>query len=248
MLLEALQDIPSSVSAIVKGQTFREPDPERAEDYIRCGYARIPVPKSNGSDVLSWPGCTVAILASGPSLSVKQCDAVRVWREQPMRRVIAINTTFRRSPWADVIYACDGEWWKVYHEEVAITVTGEKWTQDAGAAKAYGLKLVKSVRGKGLSTVPGVIHQGESSGYQAIGLCWQANAASVLLLGFDNHGDHWHGNHPSPLSKVNPFAQWAKNYAQMAVDCKAAGMDVINCTPKTQLRAFPVKPWQDVFA
>ncbi len=249
MLLEALQDIPSSVSAIMKGQTFREPDPARAQDYLVSGMARVPVPKSNGSDFLSWPGAAVAILASGPSLSVEQCDAVKAWRDaDPTRKVVAINTTFRRAPWADVLYACDEAWWKIYADEVAITFAGQKWTQDAGAAKAYGLKLMRSMRGTGLSKVEGVIHQGESSGYQAIGLLWQGKVAKVYLLGYDNHGNHWHGNHPSPLNKNNPYARWATNLGQLAKDCDEAGMDIVNCTPKSALKAFPAAPWQDVFA
>lgn len=250
MLLEALQDVPSSVSAIRKGDVFREPDPDRAQDYIASGVARVPPLKvGNGSDVLSWPGASVVILASGPSLSVEQCDAVRAWRgDDPLRKVMTINTTFRRAPWADLLYACDGEWWKVYQEEVTITFTGERWTQDVDAAKNFGLKLMKSRRDKGLSTEPGMINQGESSGYQAIGLCWQAKASTVYLLGYDNHGDHWHGKHPSPLNKANPYPTWARNYAPMAGQCKAAGLEVINCTPKSQLKAFPMRDWQEVFA
>lgn len=249
MLLEALQDVPSSVSAIRKGDVFREPDPDRARDYIKSGLARAPLIKAgNGSDVLSWPGATVVILASGPSLSVEQCDAVKVWRDiDASRHVITVNTSFRRAPWADVVYACDGEWWNLYHEEVEISATGERWTQDVDAAAKYGLKLMKSARGKGLSLAPGLINQGESSGYQSIGLCWQAKAAKVYLLGFDNHGDHWHGKHPSPLNKINPYARWAGNYDQMAKDCKAAGLEVINCTPKSALRTFPAMDWREVF-
>ncbi len=250
MELVALKDIPSCVSLIREGDTFHELNPVQGQEWIDTGYAALPTPKlPTGSDILSWPGITVVALASGPSLSVEQCDAVRVWRDaQPdQRRVAVINTTFRRAPWADLLYACDGAWWNVYHEEVAATFSGAKWTQDGEAAKKYGLKFIKSKRDKGLSTQVGVINQGESSGYQLLGLLQQAGAPRVYLLGYDNKGDHWHGKHPSPLTKTNPFTNWAANYEVFAEDCKLVSFEVVNLTPKTALRAFPTQNWREVF-
>ena len=256
--LVALQAIPGTIQ-IVPGQTFRELDPERAAQWLRTGLAKVPdMPNSRGWNGLRWDGATVAILASGESLSAEQCAAVKAWRDRDpiLRKAIAINTSFRRAPWADVIYACDSQWWNAvdkghvltHIEEARAECLGELWTQDDEAARKHGVKLIRSDRGKGLSRVPGRINQGMSSGYQAIGLAWQAGAVAALLLGYDNRGGHWHGAHPKGLEKTNPYATWAKNLGELAADCKGAGFAVTNCTPGSALKMFHVEPWQEVFA
>ena len=67
-----------------------------------------------------WPSQTVAILASGPSLTREQCEQVR-----GRCRVIAVSnqgidndvggvTVPAFAPWADALYAADAKWWKCY--------------------------------------------------------------------------------------------------------------------------------------
>jgi hypothetical protein len=214
---------------------------------------------ARGWNGLLWDGCDVAILASGESLSVQQCEAVRAWRDMSpaFRKVIVINTTFRRAPWADVLYACDAAWWEgrdrtdmpKYVDEAKGRFAGELWTQDTDAAKNYGLKHIRSAPGKGLSRPPGLINQGANGGYQAIGLAYQSGARAAYLLGYDMHGRHWHGQHPGLLHRSNRFDIFLRNFVQLASDVATIeGFEVVNCTPKTALRSFPMRPWQEVFA
>lgn len=192
-------------------------------------------------DGIRWDDATVVILASGPSLTEAQCAAVKAWRDAgEARRVIAINTTFRRAPWADVLYACDAQWWIAFRKEVDMAFAGERWTQDE-LAVVYGVRRIASVRGKGLSRTPGVIHQGGNSGYQAINLAWQAGAARILLLGFDMQGTHWHGRYGNGLANTaaHLFEQWLVEFKPLAADLKTEGIDVVNCTPGGRLECFP---------
>ena len=197
---------------------------------------------------------TVVILASGPSLTVEQCEVVRDWREgsdmawrlnEPRRRVIAINNTFRRAPWADVLYGCDAPWWRVHHAEAAQVFAGQLWTQDRAAMELTRMHLVESVRNPGLGRMPGVIHQGGNGGYQAINLAWQAGAARIVLLGYDMHGTHWHGKHEHGLTNTPPwlFPQWIKNFDRLAADLE--DFDIVNCTPGSALRAFRTSALED---
>lgn len=192
---------------------------------------------------VNWSGSTVVILASGPSLSEAQCAAVKEWRQaetERARRVIAINNTFRRALWADMLYACDVHWWAVYLEEARATFAGELWTQDVRAQREHRIKYVESSRANGLGKRPGVIHQGGNSGYQAINLAYQAGAEKIVLAGFDMHGTHWHGKHGHGLPNTADwlFKLWVKNFDALAADLAAEGVDVVNCSPDSALRCF----------
>lgn len=249
MLLKALRDIPSSVGPIVKGQMFKEHNPMQAREWIDTGVAEeLKTVNSRGWNGLAWDNAEVVIMASGESLSEKQAYAVHAWRgTNPTRKVIVINTSYQRAPWADLLYACDGVWWKHYLAEVRSTFKGSCWTQQQDKAAEYGINLIRSRRSKGLSKDVGWINQGENSGYQAIGLAYWSGAARVYLLGFDLKGGHWHGDHPGTLNKVNRFSQWLKNFELLAQDCAAVGFEVVNCTPQSALKSFPRKDWKDVF-
>jgi hypothetical protein len=212
-----------------------------------------------GWDGLNWDGAEVAIMAGGESMLTEgMVDAVLAWHcGHELRRVIVINTTWRLAPWADVLYACDGAWWKgrdrtdaeMYVNEAKARFGGQLWTQDVQSAETFGLKLIRSTPGRGLERKIGIINQGANGGYQAIGLAYQAGARRCFLLGYDMHGRHWHGQHPGLLHRNQAFPTFLKNFQNLAADIAGVeDFEVINCTPKSLLRAFPMRPWQEVFA
>lgn len=267
MLLLALRPIPGPIQTL-PGQTFYELSDTQREHWISGGFARpldmavadddarpapaTVAPPALRNGVPNWTGMTVAILASGPSLTAEQCEAVGQWRAAGAdRRVIAINTTFRRAPFADMVYACDGTYWRAkalgaaqshVQEAVAAFGTGKIWTQDVNAAKEFGLNLIRSEPGQGLSRKAGVINQGMNSGYQAINIAFLGGARRMLLLGFDCKGGHWHGDHPAPLSNRLPHKQWLDRFVRLARDLQSEGITVVNCSPGTALHTFPEQP------
>ncbi len=240
MKLLALRTIPNSVGMIQAGQSFHTHD-EHGQQLIASGHARADDGTIAPGSGIRWPGATVVILASGPSLSIAQCDAVRAWRQQAAnRRVIAINTTFRRAPWADVLYACDAPWWRLHHAEVTATVRSELWTQDKEATRAFAVRHIESAALPGLGRRPGLIHQGGNSGYQAINLASQAGVAKIILLGYDMHGTHWHGRYENGLPNTAPhlFETWIANAKLLAADLAKDGIEVVNCTEGSALPWF----------
>lgn len=197
---------------------------------------------------LQWPNATAVIMASGPSLTAEQAEIVRKWRvlsPEGHRRVIAINTTYQRAPFADVLYACDLDWWDLYAQKVAAgewkPFEQQRWTQDIRAAQRHGCRYIESVNSPGLGRKPGLIHQGQNGAYQAINLAVQAGVRRIVLLGLDLHGSHWHGDHPLPLTnpKQYLFESWKRNFARLAEDLREDGVQVVNCSPRTELTAFP---------
>ena len=163
----------------------------------------------------------IAVIASGPSLTVEDCEAVR----QAGTPTIAVNSSWRIAPWASVLYAGDNCWWENYGHEAVITA--ERWTASRQAAIRYGLNFHKSV---GLS----------NSGARAIRFALERGANQVLLLGFDcsvAEGTHWHGEHPKT---GNPDAsrcrQWMRDFLKIAAEYPNR---VINCSRRTALTCFP---------
>ena len=76
-------------------------------------------------------GARVLIVASGPS-------AAQVPMEQAKGKsfVVAINESWRLCPWADMLYACDGTWWK--KRNGVPEFTGLRVSQDDGAKQFSG--------------------------------------------------------------------------------------------------------------
>ncbi|HEX9768426.1 MAG TPA: hypothetical protein VGA50_04545 [Kiloniellales bacterium] len=179
-----------------------------------------------------WAGETAVLVGSGPSLTPVQACATC-----GRARVLAVNDSWRAVPWADLLYACDGKWWDA-HQGVP-GFPGAKWTQDAGAAARWALRFVKSENPPGMSRDPAVVHQGGTSGYQALNLALHLGARRILLVGYDYSKGHWFGDHPPPLNNTE-FGERAKSFERAAVDIREhwPGVEVVNCTPGSAIDAF----------
>jgi hypothetical protein len=192
------------------------------------------------SPLLDWRDHTCVICASGPSLSPDQVGLI----DDSDAKVIVTNTTFKLLPTADVLYACDFLWWKVYHAEAAKTMDRRKfWTQDTAAAERYQINWVRGTAREGLGQ--GTINVGGNAGTGAINLAVLFGARRILLVGFDMkpgpQGEkHWHADHPAPLVQVQLFEEWMHKMKPLARDLTKAGIEVINCTPESALTLFPM--------
>jgi hypothetical protein len=137
-----------------------------------------------------------------------------------------------------------------YFPEVARTFHGEKWTVNARARDRFDLHWIYGADSPGLAKDPTCIHQGKNSGYQAMGLAYLFGAARILLLGFDFSRDgartHWHGDHPKGLGNGGTYPTWVAAMNSLAVDLKAAGVEVINCSRRTAINCFPRRAIEEV--
>lgn len=123
-----------------------------------------------------WSGKTVAVLASGPSMSQSLADSVR---HLPR---IAVRMAYRLAPDADMVLALDGPpndgFWP------------ELMASDFAGIRLCGVECDLDVRYVNLPherIVLGPGHEIESrnNGLAAIRIAAQAGAAKILLLGFD---------------------------------------------------------------
>jgi hypothetical protein len=190
-----------------------------------------------------WPGASVIVAATGPSLTPEVAQACRV----PDWHVIAVNDAHRLLPWADVLYACDGPWWAKHngvHE-----FAGERWsshddgTNDkSGLAARYALRLVQGAGGETFSRDPAVLNYGNNSGFQAIGLAVLFGASRIVLVGFDmqerDGRRHFFGDHPAPLRNTCDYRAWVRIFHNAA---RHLGPDVgiVNATPDSAITCWP---------
>jgi len=188
----------------------------------------------------AWADLPCVVVASGPSLTEGDCQAVVQARAADRCRVIVVNDNWRRVPNADALYAADTEWWRC--NTAALQSCGAARYTASDEANDFGAYFVHVVDDPGLGRLPNILHSGRNSGYQAINLAYQFGARRILLLGYDMQltggRAHWFGDHPAPLRPPRDFANWAGRFRQLASDLEAEGVEVRNCTRETALDCF----------
>lgn len=190
-----------------------------------------------------WAGQTVAVLASGPSMSQAVADQVR----DAGIPAIAVNTTHRLAPWAVMLYAADDEWWRHETNRDALKFPGLKVT----AGEFTGVLRLRNTGTEGFDADPGAVRTGGNSGYQAVHVAAHAGAARILLCGFDMRDtggeSHWHGHHPHGLRRTPEptFERWCVRFAQLGEALALRGVEVVNTTPGSALHCFRATPLGD---
>lgn len=190
-----------------------------------------PVPKL-------WPNSTVVCLGSGPSLTQADVDRCR-----EHARVIAVNDTVRMAPWADVLYAADVKWWRRFagvpgFRGFKYSIMANTGNRPTAQEEFRDIRILRNTGTNGLELQPDALRTGCNSGYQAINLAVHFGARQILLLGYDMHGDHFFGSHPDKTRP--PFAMCLPLFPTLVAPLKAAGVSIVNCTPRSAITCFPM--------
>ena len=196
-----------------------------------------------------WIGKRIIVAASGPSLTA---EVVRVCNGES---ILAVNDAYKMFPRADVLYACDAAWWEV--NRFVPDFTGERWTSHSLNPKNdktnfHNKDLFNIIAGSsaaGFSTNPAVIHYGNNSGFQAVNLAILFGAAEIVLVGFDmrivDNKSHFFGNHKTPLRDSHSFLGWINDFNEANKRLKA-GVRIVNATPNSALKCFPMVSLEEV--
>ncbi len=173
----------------------------------------------------NWSGQTVVCIASGPSLTPEDCDAVAL----SGRPAIVTNTTFRSCLWAQVLFGHDVPWWRRYIAEVREVFRGRLFCKSPRASK-FGVEWLG-------------IHSFGLSGTDSMILALALGSRRILLLGHDcqmtDGKAHHHGDHPEGLDNCNTIKSWPTRYGRAAAYLKKHGAEVINVSRATALECFP---------
>jgi hypothetical protein len=188
-----------------------------------------------------WAGRRCFVAASGPSLTEEVAAAISG------ELVIAVNDAYHLLPHASVLYACDAAWWDLHHG--VPNFCGERWTSHSlrpandkrHVAGQYDLHVIEGVDRPGFSRVPGCVHYGNNSGFQAVNLAVLFAADPIILTGFDmrevNGYRHFFGNHKAPLRDGMAFSVWIQAFAK-AAQMLGPSPRIINATPASALNCF----------
>lgn len=195
-----------------------------------------------------WRGRACVVVGSGPS-----AGGLDLGQAEGRAEILCVNESWRLAPFARVLYACDGAWWRV--RGGVPDFGGLRVTGDERAARTYGLQRVRIETANDRLQLrrAGVIGYGGNSGFQALNLALQFGASRIILAGFDMtlaDGVHWHGAHGGGLR--NPSAQslarWARVLDAQAPLLQRLGVTVLNVSPVSALTAFPKVSLEDALA
>lgn len=172
---------------------------------------------------MKWQGRTVVAIASGPSLTIEDCELVR----NSGHPTIVTNLTYRLCPWADVLFSFDAVWWKQYRKEVA-KFAGEKVSSSRLAEKYGATSIILGYR---------------NSGVAAAGLAMARGASRIVLLGYDAMFDgtkrHWHEDYPVTMANADSMGDWPRQFELLARAAKRRNVAIVNASRRTRLKCFP---------
>lgn len=149
-----------------------------------------------------------AVIATGPSLTDEQVQAVR---HLPC---VAVSNAYLKAPWALALASADLRWWNHYQPDFE--------------GRRFAVADVPGTEKVGLVS-------GSNSGLLGMEVAVQLGATSLLLLGFDMHGDHFFGKHETPLKNTDRLGY--ERFKRQFSGFKK--IPVVNCTPGTALDCFP---------
>lgn len=189
-----------------------------------------------------WKGQDAAIIASGPSAKKASIGLLK-----DRVRVIAIKKCVELAPWADVVYGCDGPWWRDVRGLMNFKGLKLSW-ENTVCGSEYGIQKVEIPEAKSnklLFGKIGTVGAGGNSGFQALNLAAQFGAKRIVLIGFDAHGrsgEHWYGRNAWAFAN-NPtednYRRWRASFEGSAGDLTALGIEVVNASPASDLKCFP---------
>lgn len=196
------------------------------------------------------------VIGTGPSLA-RDAEDVRRLKAEGKALLFGINNTFTDFD-LDVWIACDPAWHNFYGQ---VTGDFDKWHWDEGICERYGYQHIDGVWLPGLSTDRTKLSLGHSSGWQALNLAVHYGCDPICLVGFDMSYRSYEprhyfsglsdvaGEYPEPLRKQSAFAKkdgtgLLYDYANIA---KQDGLPtIINCTMRSAMKWFPIKPLRRV--
>jgi hypothetical protein len=181
-----------------------------------------------------WEGETAFIVAGGPSLIGFDFEKLKG------KRVIAINTSYEKVPFADVLLFGDERWWN-WRRDHARNFAG--LIVHCGGLHDMRLKRMKPAPPPGLKLDRDSLCFRHTSLTAAINLAVHFGVKRIALLGADMQKDaegrsHHHKPHPVP-SRQGCWDLQMKDLETLVKPLLLAGIEVINTSLQSRLGFWP---------
>ncbi|RWO83163.1 MAG: hypothetical protein EOS18_06115 [Mesorhizobium sp.] len=193
-----------------------------------------------------WPGETVFVLASGPS--VKQLDLSLL----KGRRVIAVKSSWLHWPAADVLFFADGRWWREKQLRPGVDAFAGLIITTATEIGDSRVKKMKKVAPTVLAEKPDTVALARTSTTGAINLAIHFGATKIVLLGVDGKlgadgQRHSHRlNWPWPKGgQPQAFADQMAEYRAIAPSAVTMGVEIVNANPDSAVHVWPRLKFED---
>ena len=187
-----------------------------------------------------YPGATIVVVASGPSLC--QADVV----DTVSFPTIAVNDAYRLMPFASMLFGGDLRWW--IWNPAAQLMRCPKYSLHASVTPP--IQRLERTGQDGLEVEPTGLRSGGHSGYAAMNLAYHlvGDTGTLVLLGYDMQKPvegpaHFFGDHPD--QSAPRFDQWIPKYLDLYEALTARGVTVWNCSRETAIPSIPRKPLRE---
>jgi len=220
-----------------------------------------------------WNGQTVVIIGGGPSI-LEQFNVPKEVRQlvfdkkaqpdiyspylEPLHNlhVIAVNEAYKLGDWVDILFFGDAAYMKANKEQLlrfkGLRVTCAEGQPADRRFKFLKRHLVPKTDNYGISTEQSTLCWNNNSGSAAINLAVQLGAKKVILFGFDMKVDegknqHWHKAYKGdPRLLPSTFRKHLTPFSKIAEDLEMLGVEVINCSPDSEITVFPKMNFKDI--
>lgn len=195
-----------------------------------------------------WSKETAVLVASGPSAKDVNLEIAK-----GKARFITTNDSWKLAPWADALYACDYDWWKVNNG--CREFQGLRISADMEAIKQFDLCNIFCSRRSDWMDYDlknNTIGWGGNSGFGALNIAVKFMAKRILLVGYDmsiKGGHHWHGLHPETLHNPthNNTIRWRRALDAAAEGLRDHGVEVLNCSDVSALTQYRKVSFEEAF-
>ncbi len=171
--------------------------------------------------------------------------------------VVGVNMAFMLGDWISVSYFCDSQFYRINKEAIDrfpnLKATCVNHLPRHLLPGTGNIKRLRRDNRYGLSNNREVICWNFNSGCAAINFAVHAGVKRILLLGFDMMPDqegvtHWCQGFPLYTKATGPgvFKRFLRTFPSIAKDAKAMGVEILNVSPDSAIKAFPRVSLKDV--
>lgn len=210
------------------------------------------IPIRYGHVKRDWVGAGCFVICGGTSVTDSDLAKIREAQAMGRAKVLAVNSSYLRAPWADALVFADWKWWDDFEgngharRPEFLAFAGEKISA-AVITEDRAVNLIRRVAHRGLQDNHRFLMAGVTTVSTALNVLTQKAAAWAGMLGLDGKpgpdDEHWH-HEPHPKSwlgvdKKTAYRAHGAELAKLAPQLAARGLEVFNCNRASAHRMFP---------